>query len=353
MPAKALEVPGGKLSSEQLMQLALDASLQGIRGANPLVGAVLANSRGEVLHVGWHRGAGSPHAEADALAQARAAGTDLRGTHMFVSLEPCNHTGRTGPCSRAVADAGVSYLHFAIGDETEDAAGGAAYLRSRGVTVESGLLKDRAEKINRRWFVAAKAKRPWVTAKIASTLDGFIAAEDGSSQWITGAQARADGHELRQRADAILVGTQTVVTDNPRLSARDSAGRESGSQPLRVIMGERDLPEDLAVFRDSKVLQVRSRRPRVVLNELYSRGVRHLMIEGGPTVVSAFLRENLVDELLWYQAPKVLGAGRRGVGDLGISTLSEAGQWDLDDLGMQQALLQMGGDIRLHLAPQN
>ena len=225
--ARTLNLPGPEqaLSHDEAMSLALDAARQGIRGANPLVGAVITDSEGHLLHVGYHRGAGTPHAEADALAAARAAGTDLTGARMYVSLEPCNHTGRTGPCSHAVAEAGISELYYAYSDDTENAAGGAAYLRSRGVTVHAmEEFANASYLLNERWFIAAAERRPFITAKSASTLDGFIAAADGTSKWITGPAARIDGHLIRHRTDAVMIGTRTTLMDDPTLDARDANG---------------------------------------------------------------------------------------------------------------------------------
>lgn len=346
-----LDYIGQEVTDRQAMELALDAARCGLRGANPLVGAVVLAPDRRVLSIGWHRGAGSAHAEAAAIARAQEAGANLRGARMFVTLEPCNHTGRTGPCSRAVAQAGISQLVYAYADTTETAGGGADYLRSCGLEVSGGLLEAEAYALNARWFTAAEQKRPFVTAKIASSLDGFIAAADGSSQWITGQASRADGHDLRARADAILVGTETVVADNPRLTARQQ-GALNARQPLRAVMGLRDLPATshlAAEVAAGRAVHLRTRDPRRALTDLYSRGVRHLMIEGGPTVLSAFLTAHLVDDLIWYRAPLFLGAGRRAVTDLGITSLSAAARWLPDDLALQPALRQLGQDTATHL----
>lgn len=345
---------GDVLTDAEALALAVSCARQGVRSANPLVGAVITDSAGRLLYAGWHRGAGTAHAEADALAQAARDGVSLQGASMFVSLEPCNHTGRTGPCSRAVLDAGIGRLVYAHRDDTAQAAGGAAFLESRGVQVEYVPRQDAAD-LNRRWFQAMAENRPWVTAKIASTLDGFIAAADGTSQWITGEAARADGHLLRSRVDAIAVGTETALADNPRLSARTADGTLLEKQPLPVIVGRRNLPSELylsAALEAGSALQIRTHHPREVLNALYAQGVRHLLLEGGPTLISAFLRANLVDEIFWYQAPLLLGAGRRGVGELGITSLSGAQQWEPDDLGTTPAHLRLGQDTRLHLTPR-
>lgn len=352
-PDFSLPAPGTVLSADQAMHLALDAARQGIRGANPLVGAVIVDADSALLSVGWHRGAGTAHAEADALAKAHQAGIDVRGAHMFVSLEPCNHTGRTGPCSHAIAQADIARVTFAYADSTDDAAGGAAYLRQQGIAVHQGLLSQESEALNARWFAAAQRRRPFTTAKIASTLDGKIAAADGTSQWITGAPSRADGHLIRARADAVLAGTGTVVADDPALTARDAQGAPFAKQPRAVVMGNRDIPESAQLASASNTLHLRSHDPLEVAGALYEHGVRHLMIEGGPTVLSAFLAADLVDEIFWYQAPKILGAGRSAVADWGISTLRGASEWQLDDLGMSPAISTLGTDARMHLVPQS
>ncbi|MGH1977526.1 bifunctional diaminohydroxyphosphoribosylaminopyrimidine deaminase/5-amino-6-(5-phosphoribosylamino)uracil reductase RibD [Rothia sp. L_38] len=342
------------LTDTQAMGLALDKARKGVRGANPLVGAVIVDATGQLLATGWHRGAGTPHAEADALAQARAAGIDVHGARMFVTLEPCNHTGRTGPCSVAIAEAGIAEVTYAYADTTDDAAGGAAYLRSQGIAVRGGLLEDDAYALNARWFTAATEKRPFVTAKIASSLDGYIAAADGTSQWITGEEARADGHALRARADAIMVGTGTVQADNPQLTARTGTGQLTEHQPLRVVVGENALLEGSHLARsvvEGSALHYRTHDLTSVLTDLHARGVRHLMVEGGPTLITALIRTNLVDELYWYRAPLLLGAGKPALGDLGVSSLSQAAHWHLDHLTHHPAVQILGADVRTRFVP--
>ncbi|WP_326502569.1 bifunctional diaminohydroxyphosphoribosylaminopyrimidine deaminase/5-amino-6-(5-phosphoribosylamino)uracil reductase RibD [Rothia nasimurium] len=339
----------------QAMGLALDKARKGVRGANPLVGAVIVDATGQLLATGWHRGAGTPHAEAHALANAREAGIDVRGTRMYVTLEPCNHTGRTGPCSVAIAKAGIAEVIYAYSDTTEHAAGGATYLRSQGITVRGGVLENEAYALNARWFAAAAGKRPFVTAKIASSLDGYIAAADGTSQWITGEEARTDGHALRARADAIMVGTGTVQADNPQLTARTGTGQLAEQQPLRVVMGTSQLVDGhlAEAVAEGTAIHLPIRDPQQALTELYARGVKHLLLEGGPTLITAFMRANLVDELYWYRAPLLLGAGKPALGDLGISSLNQAGRWQLDHLTHHPAAQTLGADVRTRLVPAN
>lgn len=333
------------------MEAALDAALQGPRGANPLVGAVVVGSDGQQLVTGYHRGAGTAHAEADAIVQAGMKGMDLSGSTMVVTLEPCNHCGRTGPCAQAIIDAGIASVVYAVDDPHDPAAGGAATLRAAGVNVRSGLSARAAFGLNRRWFEAVLAERPFVTLHIAQTLDSRIAAADGTSQWISSPESLADNHALRSRVDAILVGTQTLLVDNPRLTARDASGEPAGSQPLRAVMGLRGIPDDAAIHGDDgRVLHLPTRDPHAALEQLFSAGVRHVMVEGGSRVLSAFLAAGLVDELIVYLAPTLLGSGTAALADLGITTLAEAQAWEWDQAS-GGAVQTLGRDLRLHLFP--
>lgn len=306
---------------------------------NPCVGCVLVGADGQLLGEGWHRGAGTPHAEANALA---AAGGRAPGSTAYVTLEPCHHTGRTGPCSRALAEAGVTRVVYAVPDPSAPAAGGAAWLAEQGVATEAGLLETEATALNRTWLHLARTGRPWVTWKLATTLDGRSAAADGTSQWITGPDARADVHEQRARCGAVLVGTGTALTDDPHLTARRPDGRLHDRQPLRVVMGQRDLPEHARVFDDvAQTVHLRTRSPREVLTHLAGRGVHHVWLEGGPTVAAAFMTDGLVDEIVAYVAPVLLGRGRPSVSDLGITTIADALRLEPTDTRV------VGHDIRI------
>ncbi len=343
---------------------ALDLAGRGVRGANPLVGAVLLSADGTVLGEGHHRGAGTPHAEPAALADARRRGTDPRGATMVVTLEPCNHTGRTGPCSEALVEAGVARVVYAADDVNGAAAGGARRLREAGVDCVGGLEAARAGHLNRRWTASVVAGRPFVTLKSAQSLDGRVAARDSSSQWITGAEARADGHRIRALADAVLVGTGTVLADDPRLTARSGAalpdtalsdaGNAAAASPerrpgLRVVLGRTPVPDD-ALVRGEGFLHLDTRDVHEALGDLHARGVRHVLVEGGPRIASAFLRAGVVDELFSYVAPLILGDGAPAFPDLGVGTLADAVRWVPDDAG-GPAVRQFGPDVRLHLGP--
>ena len=291
-------------------------------GPNPRVGCVLIGPDGSEVAEGFHRGAGSPHAEAAALAEA---GPAADGATAVVTLEPCNHTGRTPPCAQALVTAGVRRVVFAQPDANPVATGGAATLRAGGVEVESGLLLEEARAVNRAWTFAMDHARPFVTWKFAATLDGRSAAADGTSRWVSGRAARRDTHRLRAECDVMLVGTNTVAVDNPRLTVRDEVDDPLPHQPLRVVMGLRDLPADRRIFDgQAATRQLRTHDPREALAALFADDRQHVFLEGGPTLAAAFLRAGCVDEVVAFVAPKLLGAGRSAVGDLGIDSLGDA-----------------------------
>lgn len=324
-------------AESQAMRRALElAATPGVPlGPNPRVGCVLLADDGTPVAEGFHRGAGTPHAEAAALAQA---GADAAGTTAVVSLEPCHHTGRTGPCSQALTDAGVRRVVFAQPDPNPVAAGGAAALRAAGVDVESGLHADDARSLNRAWTFAVEHGRPFVTWKFATTLDGRSAAVDGSSRWVSSRAARLDTHRLRGECDTMLVGTNTVAVDDPALTVRNEFDEPLDHQPLRVVMGERDLPDTRRVFdAGAETLHLRTRDPRVALTELFARDRRHVFLEGGPTLAAAFLTAGLVDEVVVYVAPMLLGAGRNAVADLGIASIDGARHLAVTDVTVLEA----------------
>ncbi len=329
---------------ERLMRDALSLARQGpVADPNPRVGAVVTDVEGKVVGRGYHLGAGTPHAEVVALAEA---GPAARGGTAVVTLEPCGHTGRTGPCSAALSAAGVARVVYAQADPNPQAAGGAAALRAAGVTVEAALLAGEAAALNRAWSFAVTHDRPRVVWKFAATLDGRSAAADGSSRWITGPQARADVHRLRSEAGAILVGTGTALADDPRLTVRHPDGTPLARQPLRVVMGRRDLPATARVLDDSAATwHARTHNPADVLRGLAGREVRQVWLEGGPRVAAAFLTAGLVDEVVAYLAPTLLGSGRSAVADLNISTLGQALHLRLDEA------TTVGSDLRVRATP--
>ncbi|MGN6250936.1 MAG: bifunctional diaminohydroxyphosphoribosylaminopyrimidine deaminase/5-amino-6-(5-phosphoribosylamino)uracil reductase RibD [Marmoricola sp.] len=301
-------------------------------GPNPRVGCVLLDADGNQVAEGLHRGAGTPHAEAAALA---AAGDAARGATAVVTLEPCNHTGRTGPCAAALVEAGVRRVVYAQPDPNPQAQGGTGTLRAAGVDVAFGLLENEARRLNRAWTFALEHGRPFVTWKFATTLDGRSAAADGTSRWVSSRPARLDTHRLRAECDVVLVGTGTVAVDDPALTVRDADDVPVPHQPLRAVMGERDLAPDRRVLdAQAPSVRLRTHEPRQALAELFERGRRHVFLEGGPTLAAAFLQAGLVDEVVCYVAPMLLGAGRSAVADLGVTTISGARHLRLTDVAV-------------------
>ncbi len=306
--------------------LALAATPGFALGGNPRVGCVLLDEDGRELGAGYHRGAGTDHAEVDAIRAARTAGHDLSGATAVVTLEPCDHTGRTGPCSEALLEAGIARVVHAQSDPNPVATGGAARLRAAGVEVEQGLLAPEALALNRYWTFAVGHGRPQVTWKFAASLDGRSAAADGTSRWISSAAARRDAHLLRERVDTMLVGTGTLVADDPALTVRDAHDAPLPVQPRRAVMGLRTIPEDARVrgTDGNGVLHLATRDPRAALAELFAAGARDVLLEGGPHLAASFVRAGLVDEVVAYLAPVLLGAGPSAVADLGITTIAGA-----------------------------
>lgn len=315
-------------------------------GPNPRVGCVLLDPDGRVVAEGHHRGAGTPHAEIDALARAGAA---ARGATAVVTLEPCNHTGRTGPCAQALVEAGVRRVVVAQRDSNPVAVGGSETLRDAGVEVEVGLLVDEARALNRTWTFAVEHGRPFVTWKFATTLDGRSAAADGTSRWLSSAAARLDTHRLRAECDTMLVGSNTVAVDDPRLTVRDASGTPLGVQPLRAVMGLRELDQDRRVFdAAADTVQLRTRDPEAALKELFARDRQHVLLEGGPTLAAAFVSAGLVDEVVCYVAPMLLGSGTAALGDLGITTIADALHLPVTDVTVLEPL-NAGDDLNVRI----
>ena len=313
------------------MVRAFELARRGPLGINPQVGCVLLTPAGDVLAEGWHRGVGMPHAEVAALAQLPDGAA--RGATAVVSLEPCNHTGHTGPCSEALLQAGVARVVYAVTDPGTASGGGAERLRAAGVEVASGVLRERGEALLGPWLVAARLRRPHVTVKWAQSLDGRAAAADGTSQWITGPEARADVHRRRAAAHAIIAGTGTILADDAALTARGADGELLSTQPLPVVLGTREIPAAARV-------RAHPREPffapgpdlRAVLAQLYARGIQSVFVEGGPTLASAFIREGLADEVLAYTAPVLLGGSRAALTDLGVATIAKARRLRISDV---------------------
>jgi diaminohydroxyphosphoribosylaminopyrimidine deaminase/5-amino-6-(5-phosphoribosylamino)uracil reductase len=295
----------------------------GLVSPNPIVGAVILDNSGNLIGEGFHQRAGDLHAE---IAAIQSATGDLTGATLVVTLEPCNHQGKTPPCTEAIIKSGIKRVVYSISDPNPIAQGGEARLKAAGILVESGVLAELIEKTNRAWIKKVKTGRPYLTMKIASTLDGKIAAADGSSKWITSDNSRIDVAKLRSECDAIVTGTGTVLADNPNLTVRGFSRFEGWQdfKPTRVVIGERELPATAQVkSADAETVHLQTRDLNKLLELASARGWNRVLIEAGPTLNSAFLKERLVDEIFWYQAPAILGNGRSAIGDLGITTLAE------------------------------
>jgi diaminohydroxyphosphoribosylaminopyrimidine deaminase/5-amino-6-(5-phosphoribosylamino)uracil reductase len=313
-------------------------------GVNPRVGCVILGPDGAIIAEGWHRGVGTPHAEVDALSRLPEGGA--QGATAVVTLEPCNHWGHTGPCSVALIEAGVARVVYAVSDPGHHSSGGGERLRDAGVEVEGGVLADEVRAFLGDWLTAARLGRPHITVKWASSLDGRTAAADGSSKWITGAAARQRVHEQREASDAIVVGTGTVLADDPSLTARGDAGELLATQPTPVVVGMSAVPNDAAVFRHPHpVIFEGTHDVHEVVQNLHQRGFRRVYVEGGPTLASAFVAAGLVDEYAIYLAPTLLGGDHLAIGDIGVATIHD--QRTLRILSVEQ----LGGDLLIRAVP--
>jgi diaminohydroxyphosphoribosylaminopyrimidine deaminase/5-amino-6-(5-phosphoribosylamino)uracil reductase len=332
---------------------------------NPPVGAVVLDTAGQVVGEGWTAPPGGPHAEVVALTEA---GERAAGGMLVVTLEPCRHTGRTGPCTSAVIEAGIARVVVACADPTAEAGGGAQVLRAAGLDVETGVLADElARGPLEAWLTNQALGRPFVTWKYAATLDGRSAAADGTSRWITGEVARADVHRLRAECDAVVVGVGTVLADDPLLDVRPDEGR----QPLRVIVdstGRTPLTARALTGPAPAVVAIRAAAaddpgyPRTLelptgkdghvdLPALLQQlAVRHdvvsVLLEGGPTLAGAFVAAGLVDRVVGYVAPALLGEGPPALAAAGVGTISAAHRLRLDEV------TRLGDDVRLTLRPR-
>lgn len=326
---------------EEAMRRAIAVARRGPAGdPNPQVGCVLLGPDGRIVAEGWHRGVGTPHAETDALSQLPEPWRGHAGElTAVVTLEPCNHTGHTGPCARALIEAGIGSVVYAQSDPSELASGGADALRAAGVDVRSGVLAGEARTLLEPWLQGqrqnpgARLELPRITVKWAQTLDGRAAAADGSSRWITGPEARAHVHHERAAADAILVGTGTLLADDPSLTARRDDGTllvPEGEQPIPIVLGRRRIPADARV-RQHPALAARGLSTPIQLSgedlardiaALREHGIGSVFVEGGPTVASALIAAGLADEVLVYLAPALLGGPLTAIGDLGITGMS-------------------------------
>lgn len=325
----------GTRDDEQVMarSMALASAVRATTSPNPWVGCVLTAADGTTFE-GATQPPGGPHAERVALA---AAGEQARGATLHCTLEPCSHQGRTGPCADALIEAGVAKVVFALEDPDPKVAGqGAQKLRDAGIEVLEGVGRDAVAEQLAPYVKHRTTGRPWVVLKLAASADGRTAAPDGTSQWITGPEARADAHALRAESDAIIVGAGTVRADDPSLTVRDA----EGDDPLRVVLGR--APEGAKVL---PALELDGPLTEV-LDELGRRGVLQAMVEGGATVAGEFHRAGLVDRYVLYLAPVLFG------GDDARPVFAGAGAPTIDDVwrGELRSVRQVGDDLRLELA---
>jgi diaminohydroxyphosphoribosylaminopyrimidine deaminase/5-amino-6-(5-phosphoribosylamino)uracil reductase len=312
-------------------------SLQGlgVSTPNPNVSAAIYAADGTLIADGFHnRKVSVDHAEVVAL---KKAGSAARGATMVVSLEPCAHTGTTPPCVQAIIEAGIAKVIYAVADPNPIAAGGSQKLADAGIVVEHRESAD-LEFVQRAWLHKERTGRPLMIWKVATTLDSKVAASDGTSQWITGPESREDVQELRAQSDAILIGTNTAIVDNPHLIPRGHEAR-----PVRVICGEQEVPATNKVFdNEARTVLVKSKSIPELIKVLSDEGFNQVLVEAGPTLGSALMASGKIDELIVYQAPKMLGAGKEFVSHLGISTLDD--HLKLELIGVQP----FGSDIKSH-----
>lgn len=302
---------------------------------NPNVAAAIYSPNGALIADGFHNRAQSvDHAEVIAIKKAGAA---ARGATMVISLEPCAHTGTTPPCAQAIIDAGIAKVIYAITDPNPIAADGAQLLTAAGITVEQQRSAE-LEFMQRAWLTKQLLGRPLMIWKVAMTLDSKVAASDGTSQWISGPESRNDVQVLRAQSDAILVGTNTAIIDNPHLVPRGHTAR-----PVRIVCGEQVVPSTHNVFDDqARTITVKSKSIPALMKVLSDEGFNQVLVEAGPTLGSALMATGNIDELIIYQAPKLLGAGKEFVSHLGISTLA-------DHIGLDLiAAAQFGSDTKSH-----
>ena len=307
----------------------------GVSYPNPNVAAAIYSAGGKLIADGFHnRAQSNDHAEVVALKKAGAA---ARGATMVISLEPCAHTGTTPPCTQAIIDAGIAKVVYAITDPNPIAAGGAQLLTAAGITVEQQKSAE-LEFMQRAWLTKQLLGRPLMIWKVAMTLDSKVAASDGTSQWISGPESRDDVQVLRAQSDAIVIGTNTAIIDNPHLVPRGHAAR-----PVRIICGEQVVPPTHNVFDEqARTITVKSKSIPELMKVLSDEGFNQVLVEAGPTLGSALMATGNIDELIIYQAPKLLGAGKEFVSHLGISTLA-------DHIGLELiSAAQFGSDTKSH-----
>ena len=299
------------------IELATNADLT--RDINPTVGAVIVDASGAVVGEGWHNGSGTAHAEVMAITQA---GAKTKGATLYCTLEPCNAQGKTGPCVQAIISAGITKVVIGQRDPHQKMSGGSQTLIDAGIEVVDGVLTEQAKELNRSWNFAHENNRPWVIWKTATTLDGFVASADGTSKWITGEPARERVQELRASVGAIVTGTGTVLADDPLMTVRKFSEVD---QPMRIVVGDRELPATAQIFSGAKPgVQLNGDLSEVISKLWNEHGVHRVLVEAGSHLSQSLWSADLVDEVYWFQAPVLLGAGKPAIGNFGVNTLANA-----------------------------
>ena len=380
MPATNLQTPTA--ADAAFMARALQLAAHGLftTGVNPRVGCVLVKD-GQIIGEGWHERAGEGHAEVMALRDVERRGNDAKAATAYVTLEPCAHHGKTPPCAEALIKAGVSRVVAAMEDPNPLVAGqGFALLQQAGITVAAPLMAAEAEALNIGFIKRMRQGKPWVRLKMAGSLDGRSALANGQSQWITGPEARADGHRFRARTQAIITGVGTLIADDPQLTVRDVSTPVSQSTgkslpltpPLRVVVDSHlRTPVSAKILQGGCLIATASTDPiktaalqaagaeivvlsnangrvdlEALLRYLAQHGVNEVHFEAGSRLSGVFLKAGLVDELLLYMAPTLLGSDARGwFDDLNLTSLDQKTQWQFQDVRM------VGADLRILAQP--
>jgi len=322
--------------AEDAMARAIECATYGLGKTfpNPIVGAVITSATGEFISEGFHQG--TDHAEVLAI---RGAKEIPAGSIIYITLEPCNHHGKTPPCVDAIIESGISEVVYAVSDPNPLAAGGAERLRGAGIKVISGTAEVQARHENRAWLTKIEKNRPRITWKIASTMDGKVAATDGSSKWITGELARADVAKIRSQSDAIVTSTATVIADDPLLTSKGL-----GKNPVRIVLGKTEIKSNSQILgTDAETVLIKSHDFSDLISLANDRGFNQLLIESGPTFGTAMLVADLIDEIILFQAPTFLGAGKPSIGDLGISNISGRLDFEISDVEV------IGADLKITL----
>lgn len=323
-------------SADAAMARAIELSRLGLGKTypNPIVGAVITSANGEFISEGFHQG--KEHAEVIAI---NAAQEIPAGSIIYITLEPCNHDGKTPPCVDAILATSISKVVYAVNDPNPVAAGGSERLRQAGVEVVTNFAEVQARQENRAWLTKIQLGRPRITWKIAATMDGKVTASDGSSKWITGELARADVAVMRSQADAIVTSTATVIADNPGLTSKGL-----GKNPVRIIMGRQELSSELQILgSDAETLLLKTHELNELIKVSNERGFNQLLIESGATFGTALLKADLIDEIVLFQAPTFLGTGTEVIGDLGISNISQRLDFEISDVEI------IGADLKITL----